>query len=252
MVEDRFLKGKVSLVTGAGRGIGRAVAVGLARHGSAVVVNDIDPGSAQDTVDEIRTLGREASKACTDVRDYKAVEQMVNDVVEQYGCLNVLVNNAGVISTGNIEDVDPDEWDRVMQVNLKAVFHTCKACLPFMLSIGSGKIVNLASVAAHRRGGVANTIYAASKAGVVTLTRGLAKEVASRGINVNAISPAVIETDMTKDLLEKLSPEDIAGVIPKGRTGKPQDVVDAVLFLVSERSDFITGEVIVLDGGFSI
>ena len=252
MVEDLFLEGKVSLVTGAGRGIGRAVAVGLARHGSTVVVNDIDPGGAQDTVDEIRALGREASKACTDVRDYKAVEQMVDDVVERYGGLNVLVNNAGVISTGNIEDVDPGEWDRVMQVNLKAVFHTCKACLPFMLSGGSGKIVNLASVAAHRRGGVANTIYAVSKAGVVTLTRGLAKEVASRGINVNAISPAVIETDMTKDLLDKLSPDDIAGIIPKGRTGRPQDVVDAVLFLVSGRSDFITGEVIVLDGGFSI
>ncbi len=247
-----FLKNKVSLVTGAGRGIGRAIAMGLARHGSAVVVNDIDATSIRATADQVRNLGMEALDAFADVRRYHAVEAMVQDVIERLGRLDIVVNNAGVISTALIEEVNPEEWERVMDINLKGVFHTCKAALKVMLPQGSGKIVNLASISAHRRGGVANTIYATSKAGVIALTRGLAKEVASRGINVNAISPAVIETDMTRDLLKKSAPDEIARMIPRGRLGRPEDVVELVLFLVSDRADFITGEVVALDGGFSI
>ena len=232
-----FLKDKVSLVTGAGRGIGRAIALGLAEHGSAVVINDINAADVHTTADQVRVLG---------------VEAMVRDVVERLGRLDILVNNAGIISTALIEEVNPEEWGRIMDVNLKGVFHTCKTCLKVMLPRCSGKIVNMSSIAAHRRGGVANTIYATSKAGVIALTRGLAKEVASRGINVNAISPAIIETDMTRGLLKKLTPADVARIIPWGRMGKAEDVVELVLFLVSDRADFITGEVVALDGGFSI
>ena len=247
-----FLKDKVSLVTGAGRGIGRAIALGLAEHGSAVVINDIDAAGVRTTADQVRDLGVEALEAVVDVSRYPMVEAMVRDVVERLGRLDILVNNAGIISTALIEEVNPEEWGRVMDVNLKGVFHTCKACLKVMLPRGSGKIVNMSSIAAHRRGGVANTIYATSKAGVIALTRGLAKEVASRGINVNAISPAIIETDMTRGLLKKLTPADVARIIPWGRMGKAEDVVELVLFLVSDRADFITGEVVALDGGFSI
>ena len=240
------------MVTGAGRGIGKAIALGLAARGSAIVINDIDPASVRTTADQVRALGVEALEAITDVSGYAAVEAMVTDVGERWGSLDILVNNAGVISTGPVEEVGPEEWDRVMDVNFKGVFNTCKACLKVMLPRCSGKIVNLSSIAAHRRGGVANTIYAASKAGVIALTRGLAKEVASRGINVNAISPAIIETDMTRDLLKEFAPEDVSRIIPRGRVGKPEDVVELVLFLVSDRADFITGEVVALDGGFSI
>jgi len=247
-----FLKDKVSLVTGAGRGIGRAIALGLAEHGSAVVINDIDAAGVQATAEQVRALGAGAVEAIADVSKYSAVETMVRNVLERLGRLDILVNNAGVISTSLIEDADLEEWERVMNVNLKGVFHTCMACLKVMLPRGSGKIVNMSSIAAHRRGGVANTIYATSKAGVIAFTKGLAKEVASRGINVNAISPTIIETDMTRDLLKKLTSEDIVRIIPRGRIGKPEDVVELVLFLVSDRSDFITGEVVALDGGFSI
>ncbi len=252
LARDPFLNGKVSLVTGGGRGIGRAIALGLATYGSAVVVNGTNAAYVQATAEEIRALGVEALDAVADVRDYESVDAMVQDSVRQLGRLDVLVNNAGVFSKGLIEEVELGEWDRVMEINLKGVFNTCRACLKVMLPQRAGKIVNIASIAAHRRGGVANTVYATSKAAVIALTRGLAKEVAPRGINANAISPAMIETDMTRDSLENVSAEDIARLIPQGRIGKPEDVVELVLFLVSDRAKFITGEVIALDGGFSI
>lgn len=247
-----FLENKISLVTGAGRGVGRAIALGLAKHGSAVVINDIDANSIRATAGEVRALGVDAIEAIADVSKYSVVENMVQEVVARLGGLDILVNNAGVISTGLIEEVHPTEWDRVMEINLKGMFHTCKACLQVMLPKCRGKIVNLSSIAAYRRGGVANTIYATSKAGVIALTRGLAKEVASRGINVNAIAPAIMETDMSRHLLENFTPEDVAKIIPKGRLGEPKDVVELVLFMVSDKADFITGEVVALDGGFSI
>jgi 3-oxoacyl-[acyl-carrier protein] reductase len=247
-----FLKDKVSLVTGAGRGIGKAIALGLARQGSTVVVNDIDATGIRITTEQIRALGVHALEALADVSNYAAVRAMVQDTVQRLGHLDVLVNNAGILSTGLIEEVDPEEWDRVMNINLKGVFNACKACLEVMLPQGSGKIVNLASIAAHRRGPIANTIYATSKAGVVSFTRGLAKEVAPRGINVNAIAPGIIETDMTQDFLSKFTPQDLVRNIPLGRIGKPDDVMELLLFLVSDRAEFITGEVVALDGGFSI
>lgn len=244
-----MLKDKVAIVTGAGRGIGRAIALTLAGHGADILVNDVNLDNAQKVVEEIRALGRPAIAVCADVTDEAQVNHMVAECVARLGKVDILVNNAGVVSTGPLTDTTAAQWDKVMAVNLKGVFLTCKAVFPHMSARGSGRIINISSVAGKRGGGLlGNTCYAASKGGVIALTKGVAREGGPFGITANAITPALTDTDMTGGLTPEQR-QAIIKTIPLGRSGKPDDVAAAVCFFASDYSAFVTGVIMNVDGG---
>ncbi len=243
-----MLDGKVAIVTGAGRGIGRAIALALAREGADVVVNDVDSRLAEATANEVKSMGRRALSIVADVSNREEVIKMVETAVKAFGKIDILVNNAGIFSSIPLEDVKEENWDKTMKINLKSVFLCSQAAMKFMKSQRSGKIVNIASLAGKVGGMVAGADYAASKAGVICLTKSLAKQLAPYGINVNAVAPAWIETDMMKDW-PKETKEAILRQIPLGRFGKPEEVAEAVVFLVSEGAGFITGATIDINGG---
>ena len=242
------LKNKVALVTGAGRGIGKATAIALAREGASVVVNDVDLQSAEETADEITAMGCKALPIKADVSDRTEVTKMVDTIIETFKRIDILVNNAGIFSSVSLDDITGDEWDKVIKVNLKGVFLCSQAVMKFMKKQRSGKIVNISSLAAKVGGIFAGADYAASKAGVIALTKSLAKQLASYGINVNAVAPAVIKTDMTKNWPKEVK-EAFLKQIPLGRFGKPEEVAETVLFLVSDGANFITGATIDVNGG---
>jgi NAD(P)-dependent dehydrogenase (short-subunit alcohol dehydrogenase family) len=241
------LSGQVALVTGAGRGIGKAIAVRMAASGAAVAVNDIDADSAQRTAQE---LGGRARAFPADVSDPAAVEQMIAAVVREMGGLNILVNNAGIEYKTPILDTPIEEWQRTLAVNLSAAFYTCKAAGPIMRAAGSGVIVNIASIAGHNIPLPNRASYIASKAGLVGFTKECAREFAAFGVRVNAVCPGVIETEMTAE-----SRSDASQVakwltdIPQGRLGQPDDIAGVVLFLCSDDARYLTGQAINVDGG---
>ena len=247
-MEDRLkLKGKVALVTGAAQGIGKAVALLLARNGADIVVSDINLEKAEETAKEIESIGAKAMAVKVDVANLSDVEGMVVAILERFDKIDILVNNAGITRDKLILRMTEEDWNAVLNVNLKGTFHCTKAVIRHMAKQRSGKIVSIASVVGEM-GNAGQVNYAASKAGVIGLTKTIAREFAQRGINVNAIAPGYIETPMTDVLSEKVK-EELRRLIPMERLGKPEDVAEAVLFLVSEESNYITGHVLKVNGG---
>ena len=241
------LTGRVALVTGAAQGIGKAVALLLARNGADIVVSDINLEKAEETANEINSIGRKALAVKVDVANWNDVEQMVEVILEKFAKIDILVNNAGITRDKLILRMTDEDWDAVLNVNLKGTFHCTKAVVRHMAKQRSGKIVNIASVVGEM-GNAGQANYSASKAGVIGLTKTIAREFAQRGININAIAPGYIETPMTEALPEKAK-EELKRLIPMERLGKPEDVAEAVLFLVSEESNYITGQVLNVNGG---
>lgn len=241
---------QTALVTGAGRGIGRAIALALAHKGFAVGINDLDAEVANAVCAEITAMGGQASVHVADIANPQAVTCMMEAFVARHGALTALVNNAGIVRTSSFWDIPVEEWDLVMAVNLRSVFIACKAAFTFMNKAGYGKIINMASVAGLLGGGLlGNSAYAAAKAGVIAFTKGVAREGGPLGIRANVIAPALTDTDMTGGI----DPEKRQGIIrqiPLGRAGLPNDIANAVVFLASPESDFITGETLIVDGGF--
>ena len=245
--EGLKLTGKVALVTGAAQGIGKAVALLLARHGADIVVSDINLEKAEETVREIESIGSKAMAIKVNVASLSDVERMVEAILEKFGKIDILVNNAGITRDKLILRMTEEDWDSVLDVNLKGTFNCTKAVVRHMSKQRSGKIVSIASVVGEM-GNAGQVNYSASKAGVIGLTKTIAREFARRGINVNAIAPGYIETPMTEVLTEKVK-EELKRLIPMERLGKPEDVAEAVLFLVSEQSNYITGQVLKVNGG---
>ena len=241
------LTGKVALVTGAAQGIGKAIALLLARNGADIVVSDINLEKAEETAKEVRSIGQKAMAVRVDVANWNDVERMVEGILEKLAKIDILVNNAGITRDKLILRMTEEDWDAVLSVNLKGTFHCTKAVVRHMAKQRSGKIVNIASVVGEM-GNAGQANYSASKAGVIGLTKTIAREYAQRGINVNAIAPGYIETPMTEALPEKAK-EELKKLIPMERLGKPEDVAEAVLFLASEESSYVTGQVLNVNGG---
>ncbi|WP_027187931.1 SDR family NAD(P)-dependent oxidoreductase [Desulfovibrio cuneatus] len=239
-----------ALVTGAGRGIGRAIALALAHKGFAVGVNDLDANVANAVCAEITALGGKVTTYVADIANPEAVTGMMEAFVAHHGGITALVNNAGIVRTSSFWDIPIEEWDLVMKVDLRSVFLACKAAFPYMKQAGYGKIINMASVAGLLGGGLlGNAAYAAAKAGVIAFTKGVAREAGPLGIRANVIAPALTDTEMTCGI----DPEKRQGIIrqiPLGRAGLPEDIANAVVFLASPESDFISGETLIVDGGF--
>ena len=241
------LAGKVALVTGAAQGIGKAVALLLAQNGADIVVSDINLEKAEETAKEIEAMGRKAMAIKVDVANSGDVERMVQTILERFGQIDVLVNNAGIARDKLILRMTEEDWDAVLDINLKGTFNCTKAVVRHMSRQRSGKIVNIASVVGEM-GNAGQANYSASKAGVIGFTKTIAREFAQRGINVNAIAPGYIQTPMTEALPEKAK-EELKNMIPLERLGQPEDVAEAVLFLVSNASNYITGQVLNVNGG---
>ena len=241
------LEGKVALVTGAAQGIGRAIALLLAQKGADIVVSDINLEKAEETAREMETLGRKAMAIRVNVAVFDEVEKMVQGIVDRFKRIDILVNNAGVARDKLLLRMTEEDWDLVLDINLKGTFNCTKAVIRHMSRQRTGKIVNIASVVGEM-GNAGQANYSASKAGVIGLTKTIAREFAVRGINVNAIAPGYIVTPMT-DVLPEKAKEDLKRMIPMERLGQPEDVAQAVLFLVSEASSYITGQVINVNGG---
>ena len=237
------LTGKVALVTG-----GRAIALTLAAHGADVAINYAgNTAAAEEVKAAIEAMGRKALLVQGSVAETDGVQAIVNQVVKELGRLDILINNAGITRDGLLMRMKEADWDAVMETNLKGVYNCSKAVMRTMMKQKSGRIVNMASVVGEM-GNAGQANYAAAKAGVIGFTKSLAKEVASRGITVNAVAPGFIATDMTSVLTDEQKAE-MARTIPLGRAGQPQDVANAVLFLVSEEAAYITGQVLNVDGG---
>jgi 3-oxoacyl-[acyl-carrier protein] reductase len=241
------LKGKVALVTGAAQGIGKAVALMLARHGADVIVADVNMEKAEETAREVQALDRRAMAVKLDVTRLQDVEATVETALQRFGKIDILINNAGIARDKLILRMTEEDWDAVLAVNLKGTFNCTKAVIKHMSKQRSGKIVNIASVVGEM-GNAGQANYAASKAGVIGFTKTIAREFAQRGINVNAIAPGYIQTPMTDALPDKAK-EELKRMIPMERLGQPEDVARAVLFLVSEASSYITGNVLKVNGG---
>jgi 3-oxoacyl-[acyl-carrier protein] reductase len=241
------LIGKVALVTGAAQGIGKAVALLFAQRGADIILSDINIEKAEETCKEITTIGRKAMAIRANVAVAEEVEKMVQTIVERFGQIHILVNNAGIARDKLLLRMTEEDWDLVLDINLKGTFNCTKAVIRYMSKQRNGKIVNIASVVGEM-GNAGQANYSASKAGVIGFTKTIAREFASRGINVNAIAPGYIVTPMTEVLPEKAK-EDLKRMIPMERLGQPEDVAQAALFLVSEASNYITGQVINVNGG---
>ena len=246
-----MLENKVALVTGAGRGIGRAIAIALAEEGAEVIVNyNGSEERAKEVKQTIEENGGKASIYKCNVSDFEACETMIREIVKEHGHLDILVNNAGITKDGLIMKMKEEDFDRVLNVNLKGTFNTIRHSARQMLKQRSGKIINISSVSGiHGNAGQAN--YAASKAGVIGLTKTMARELGSRGITVNAIAPGFVDTEMTEVLSEEIR-ENACKQIILGRFGKPEDIANAAVFLASDKADYITGQVISVDGGMNV
>lgn len=242
------VEGKVALVTGASRGIGRAIAIALAEAGADVIVNYAgSQGAAEETVAAIEALGRKAVAIQANVGKADEAEQLVKSSLEQFGKIDILVNNAGITRDNLIMRMKEEEFDQVIETNLKGVFNCLKAVTRPMMKQRSGRIINISSVVGQL-GNPGQANYVAAKAGVIGLTKAAARELASRGITVNAVAPGFIETDMT-DALPEGTKEQLLTGIPLARLGRPEDIAKAVLFLASEDASYMTGQTIHVDGG---
>jgi NAD(P)-dependent dehydrogenase (short-subunit alcohol dehydrogenase family) len=246
------LEGKVALVTGASQGIGERLALGLAAAGARVALASRNADKLEKVAEEIRAAGGEGLVQHLDVRDAGSVHKATIAVLDEWDRLDVLVNNAGIVMVGDSVDFTEGDWDAVMDTNLKGAFFCCQEAARFMIPRGKGKIVNVTSVLGFVATDAA-AAYCVSKGGMIQLTRALALEWAKHGINVNAVAPYVTRSPMTESLLnDPKALSDRVAKIPLGRVGETQDLVGAVTFLSSEASDFVTGQVLVVDGGYTI
>ena len=239
---------QVAVVTGAGRGIGHAIAVRLAREGARVASVSRTEANAQKTADEINAARADAAKAYSvDVSDHPGVQEIGAQILEDFGRVDILINNAGVTRDGLSMRMSIEDWDTVLNTNLKGAFNFVQAVQRSMIKQRSGRIINISSVIGLI-GNAGQANYAASKAGLIGFTKSLAREVASRGITVNALAPGLIETDMTKVLSDEIR-KNILSKIPLGALGQPDDIANAVAFLASSEAKYITGQVLAVDGG---
>ncbi len=240
---------KTAIVTGAAKGIGRAIAERLARDGFALVIADLDEGAAYSTAQEIESsVAASAMGVRVDVSDYASVDRMRSAVLDRYGSIDVLVNNAGIAgAAAPVQDYSVEEWRRVMSIDLDGVFFCSRAVLPAMLAARSGRIINIASISG-KEGNPNMSAYSAAKAGVIGFTKALGKEVAGKGILVNCVTPAVIETEILKQLTDE-AVSYMVSKIPMGRVGQPREVAALVSWLASEDCSFTTGAVFDLSGG---
>jgi 3-oxoacyl-[acyl-carrier protein] reductase len=245
------LSERVAIVTGGGRGIGRAIALKLAEVGATVVINDVgDSTPAEGVAEEIRGMGRESLVVLADVSQSTEVASLVDNVMEKYGRVDILVNNAGITRDQLIMRMSDDDWDKVLGINLKGVFLCSKAVLRPMMKQRWGRIISISSIVGLI-GNAGQANYASAKAGILGLTRTIAKEVASRGITANAIAPGFIDTPMTQQLPEERKQE-LMNQVPLGFLGTPRDVAEVIAFLASEEARYITGQVVTVDGGISL
>lgn len=242
-----LLKDKVSIITGAARGIGKEVADLFAKEGSDIVLCDVNQEALESAKADLERLGRVVAIFKVDVTNYAEVEEMVEKTLDKFKKIDILINNAGITRDGLLVRMKESDWDAVLNVNLKGVFNCTKAVSKVMMKARSGKIVNMASIIGIM-GNAGQANYAASKGGVIAFTKSIAKELASRNINVNAIAPGFIQTDMTAKLPADVQ-EIMLKLIPLGRFGAPLDVANIALFLASEYSSYVTGHVIQVDGG---
>jgi 3-oxoacyl-[acyl-carrier protein] reductase len=244
----KLLLGKTALVTGASKGIGRSIAIRYAENGADVAftyLSSVEQGQALEA--ELAAFGVKAKGYKSDAADYQQAEQLINDVIAEFGKLDILVNNAGITQDNLLLRMNEEMWDRVINVNLKSCFNTVKAVTKQMMKQKSGSIINMTSVVGLK-GNAGQVNYASSKAGIIGLTKSVALELGSRGIRCNAVAPGFIETEMTGKLDEKTVQSWRDG-IPLKRGGRPEDVADACVFLASDMSSYITGQVIQVDGG---
>lgn len=248
------LSQRKGLVTGSGRGIGRGIAVQFAKNGADVAVVDIDIETAENTAEEVRRIGRNAVALRVDVTKIEEVDQMVKKTLEQFGTIDILVNNVGWDNPMPFLEKSPELCDKIIDVNLKSTINCCRAVIPHMIKQKRGKIVNIASDAG-RLGMESLVVYSAAKAGIIAFTKALARELAPHRINVNCIAPGMIETPLLLQITGQGNKEAVKGIetlekiIPWKRRGNPQDIANAVAFLCSEESDYITGQTLSVNGG---
>lgn len=243
------LKDRVALVTGSGRGLGKASALQLAKFGAHVVVNDLDLENAEATAQEIRELGRKSKVSQHDISNYAQANALADEIQKEFGQIDVLVNNAGITRDAMLLKLTEEQWDQVIAVNLKGTFNMTQACVRHMKEKKYGKIIQLSSIARH--GNMGQTNYSASKAGVVGMTYTLALELSRYNINVNAIAPGFIQTPMTDKVPEDIK-EQFIQKVPLKKMGQPEDIAHTVCFLSSDESSYITGQVLGVDGGLSV
>ena len=240
------MSGKIALVTGASRGIGRAIAIELANQGADVVVNfHRNEQEALEVVKEIKNIGRDCIALQADVSSFDEVAKMFEIVKKKFGGINILVNNAGITMDRTLRKMSQEEWDKVIDVNLNSIYNVTKNALPLLQK--NSRIINISSVVGMY-GNFGQTNYAASKAGIIGFTKSLAKELGKNGITVNAIAPGFIETEILKSI-PSAKKKEFLDLIPLGRIGLPEDVANLAVFLASDRASYITGEVICIDGG---
>ena len=247
----KLLEGKVALVTGAGRGIGKAIALRFAQEGANVAFTDLAVNEAvEETVKEIEAMGVKAKAYASNAANFDETHEVVKQIVEDFGRIDVLVNNAGITKDGLMMRMSEAQWDAVINVNLKSAFNFIHAVTPVMAKQRSGSIINMSSVVGvHGNAGQCN--YAASKAGIIGLTKSIAAELGSRGVRANVIAPGFIKTDMTGKLSEELRAE-WAKQIPLRRAGEGEDIAGAALFLASDLAAYVTGQVLQVDGGMAM
>ncbi len=246
----KLLENKVALVTGASRGIGEAIAVKFAEHGASVAFTYLSSEERAKALEErLSAMGVKAKGYKSDAGDYKAAEQLANDVVKEFGTIDICVNNAGISRDNLLLRLTPEQWDEVMQANLKSVYNLTKQVIRPMMKSRSGSIINLSSIVGVKGNG-GQSAYAASKAGIIGFTKSIAQEIGSRNIRCNAIAPGFIETDMTHYLKDG-GAEKWFEKIPLGRFGKPEEVADTALFLASDMSKYMSGQVLSICGGMS-
>lgn len=242
------LKGKTAIITGGSRGIGKACAIYLAKQGADIVFNYSNNSSmAEETADEIKNLGVKVQAVKADVKSSQDIDYLFNQALENFNSIDILVNNAGITRDTLLIRMKEEDWDKVLDINLKGVYLTCKAAAKHMMKKRQGRIINISSVVGIT-GNPGQANYAASKAGIIGFSKSIAKELAPRGILVNVVAPGFIDTDMTSVLGEKVK-DNILSQIPLGRYGSPEDVAKLVTFLASDDNQYITGQVINIDGG---
>jgi 3-oxoacyl-[acyl-carrier protein] reductase len=245
------LMDQVAIITGSARGIGRETALSLAREGASIVVADINEAGAQDAAAEIEGLGQRAIAVQTDVAHHGQVQEMVQRAIDTFGQIDILVNNAGNASLTPLLETTPEEWDRTIKIHLYGTFYCTQAVARHMVTQGRGRVVNISSVSGLV-GSAGRTAYGAAKGAIATLTKVLAVELAPQGIRVNAIAPGAVETELSRSAWTPADQEGYFRLTPVERLGQPADIAHAVLFLCLPQSDYITGHVLAVDGGFSI